>query len=106
MTRRPVAGRALGATVLIAVVAVFCLGDLVHAASMPGHDVDHSGRMCGERGCQTSTVSSPLWLPVLATTGVSLARALPVALLPAGDGSPAARHDRIAPRAPRSPPSA
>lgn len=90
---------------LIAVLAVFCLGDAVHAMAMSGSEQwDHGGRLCGEDGCQTTTSVSPLSVPAV-TTATTEFVAVPPLAAPLGSDRPlVARKDQVAPRAPRSPP--
>lgn len=90
---------------LIAALAFFCLGDLLHAISMSGGEQsDHGGRLCGEHGCQTTASVSPLSVLVVTTTTTDLVVAPPLAPPLALDQAFGVRDDQIAPRAPRSPP--
>ena len=105
MTRRSPAGTTLVAAVLLAALMLFCLGDLVHAAAMSDSEgVDHGGRLCSEHGCQKTALGTSLSLPMVTTTPNSLVAAAAVAALPGSDETPAAHHDQVGPRAPRSPP--
>ena len=93
------------AVAVLAALALFCLGDLVHAASMHASERgDHAGRVCGERGCEGTAFGSPFALAAIASEAVAFLVAPAAVPLPGRDERAAAPDSRRTPHAPRSPP--
>ena len=90
---------------LIAALALFCLGDMVHAALPSDESTECAGRVCDEQsGCGT-TPAKPVMLPVAALVApvVVTVPAAPTLLSRAAE-RPAVRDRQVLPLAPRSPP--
>lgn len=93
--------------VLMAALALFCVGDLVHAGSIhESHNADHAGRLCGERGCEASALGSPVMVPAVIMSSLVTFVVAPSPAMPLrGDETTAASGARGSPNAPRSPPT-
>lgn len=105
MTRR--SGTTILGAVLVAALALLCLGDLVEAAAPGTGATSCASRLCDEQtGCGTA-LAKPLVLPLVALV-TPLVLAPPVATASSPDAPGKQRlHDRqVSPLAPRSPPVA
>jgi len=90
---------------LIAAVALFCLGDLVEAAAPSAEHASCASRLCDQQtGCSTAPVK-PATLPIAALAApIVLAPAAAASGLAPVVSSPVPRDRQVAPLGSRSPP--